>query len=162
MNHEPSDDLSAPERRAYGDLSRAGSSAGSPPELEDRIVTELRRQGLIRSGASRSGLAAWLGRLAQLPAAPRYALAAAAMAGIFFLGVETGKRASEPSMPEASVEPTPEDTPEPVDYGGEMMATTDSSAPVGVMVKHVCADAPDGEPHICSLADGESFLIASN
>jgi hypothetical protein len=140
MREERPDGLTREEHAAYASLRER---VDPPPGLEDRVVRALAGEGLVRRTP---GLLERLtgGRIP--PLVPRLALVAA-VAAAFVVGVEVGKRADEPSVPEAVLEPESESGREPpaleeVDGDGIMVASGHGSLPETSWVQVTALDKP--------------------
>jgi hypothetical protein len=131
---EGRDELTREERTAFQELD----GAAPPPELEERVLSALREQDLVRRDP-------WYRRWLAPGPAPRLALGGAALAVTFLLGMEYGRRAAEPKSPEAQLETEAVEEPTPP-AGGAMMAALDreGSVPGGY---------PEGKPRLGELAD---------
>ena len=114
MNDERSDELTREERHAYASLTEPMHPSAA---CEEQAVKALKSRGLIRRDP-------WLRRVLQpIPLVPRLAVAGAALALAFVLGVGYGKRSEESTAPEARSNAVPERTESIAEPSGAMMAS---------------------------------------
>jgi hypothetical protein len=137
MSEEHREGLTREERAAYAALR---SEPGPPSGLEDRVVERLAAHGLI--AREQGVLAALAARCRALPLAPRMGFAMVALAATFVLGVQVGRRADAPSVPEAVLEPPPAVSGEEVDGGMILVAGWESDGAETSYVQVSSAEKP--------------------
>ena len=158
MNHEQPEDLTPDERRAFEEMAQP---VIPPAECEDRIVQELRARQLVRDTAPVTPAVVVPFRRRVLRVFPRVALAAAALAGAFFVGAEYGRDSvSAPGAPAVLLDDA-STTEEP---DGEMFKNADGEMVASVSLETqgyrpdwMLARATAGKPPIDRESDSGAF-----